>query len=587
MRLHLRPVCFFFLNLSILTTDVTAWWQLSVQFLIEPDARAQQIRGRPHLREITDIKRCQYQPSSRGINPHPIDVEAIVVFNSPFNTPEVQVLMFYKTGPCNIEPYIVVKLNDLPNGLQAISFRALGIRERPASYKGFRYTDPEVQPYLTELRGGQNGVWYLNNPTGEFVWLDVVDIVPSTAVDAAVAAAEYHDAGLMSGAMLRGYSVYRDQIDEQPQRVPISDPFIGDQREEDQFELMATGFQSALAANQQTAWREKYNRLNNIAGYIFNSWAQLTAGGTGLYMGDTGIDGGHNIQPNVIDPEEQGSEESEERLYKEESKLEQDPDLASDGVLYPQIVVNADNSDTLKREDDLVDYQNAEAQALYPAQVQIKEEIIVNDEGGPEQEANAVREVKVETYKIEKEEYTDEYDPYEDEYEEVDENQDLYEDEADASPIISPGIVDRFFNTELNQLSDWQVPLNFDGDQIAAEIEQEMENGKKASPIRGIDANLLVNAVMDEIEPGRRIRGGRRARRRPAPTIAPPPVDDNKSVAAYDFGESALADLNSPSVGGPYESPAGNNKERVDDLGEGLDTGSDYEPAVGKNRKVT
>ncbi|KAK6349595.1 hypothetical protein TWF696_005879 [Orbilia brochopaga] len=585
---YLRPVIFF----SLVTT-VIAWWQISVNSLL-PNIQNSQIKGRPYQREITELRKCYTQPLTRGAGARPIEVEGVIVFNSPPNAPQVQVLMFYQTGPCDLEPYIVVKLNDLPLGLQTISFKSLGIRERPTGFRGYRYTDPEVQPYLAELRGGQNGVWYLNNPSGKYVWLNVVDQAPSTAIDAAVRAGEYHDATVMTSAMLRGYRVYREQIAQQPPRAPISDPFFGDRREGDTFEIMAADFQRALVANQPLAWRQKYNRLNAIATFIFNNWAQVTAGVQGL---DTGAPMSvPQIQPQVQEVEEELEESDDERLYKQEPKQELGLKSESDGAISSEIDAEVD------------DYVKGESEGFYPGG-ETKEEIRLSDEDEVEEEGNIVPGVKKEEYKVEQE-YTDEGEgPYEDEYEEINEYQDEYDVEDDASPTFPPDIVDQFFNTDLNQYTYWTEPPGFDADQVIAEIEELTRLGKAPLPYLDPNANTLVEEVLENVVPRQRLsaadRRARRRTRKPTTRTARPQADENESVAPYDFGEpvnfvielgpsveEAVSEgLASPSieeslsVGEGLGTPARAVSERTDSSGDGLDADS-YEPVVGKNLKI-
>ncbi|KAF3915574.1 hypothetical protein ABW21_db0205957 [Orbilia brochopaga] len=570
---YLQPVCCIFSFLSF-ATNVAAWWQVSVNSLLT-NPRSTQFKGRPHLREITALGRCYSQPLNRGSNALPIEVEAVVVFTSPFNDPQPQVLAFYPRAGCIGEPNLVVKLNDLQQGLQAINLRALGVRERPAAFRGFRYTDPEVAPYMTELRGGQNGVWYLNNPVGKFVWLDVVDLLPSTAVEAAVQAGQYHDATIMTSGMLRGYSVYRDQLTLAPPRGPISDPFFGDRRESARFEYMAEDFQRALAANQPGVWLQKYNQLNNIAGYIYNNWAQLTAGGRGIYMGNTGPGGIYQVQP-IIEQEEI-EESDDERLYKAEPKQEQEEesDLES-----PQIQVDVDDYFKLEGED--LDLESQEP----------KEDVFVDDEAVVEQEEDDGTVIQY----LKKEEYKAEPDDNSVSYENASEGQiydpqDEYEAEEGESPVIDPNIVNTFFNTDLNDYTSWTAPPGFNADDIIAEIDQLTRLGR--GPLPGLDQNAdaLVEQVLENVVPI--MRPGRRRRPAAARQVAPPRIDDNESLPSYDFADAVdvgpespeSARLgSSPSVG-DYAGAVTTITETVDDAGEGLDP-SDYEPAVGKTRKT-
>ncbi|EWC45617.1 hypothetical protein DRE_05178 [Drechslerella stenobrocha 248] len=265
-------------------THVTAWWQLSIRNYDALGSQKRQTSARSGLNEILNPATCHESRGGSRDKGQIHDTEAILVFNSPLNRPQAQVIAFYQNNKCNADPFIVVKLSDLGHGLQVINFQALHMRVRPLAFRGVSYDDAQIEPWLSQFQDSENGVWWLHNPLGKYIWVDVVDILRTDNTGLLEELADYHDATAITRSMLQDYAVYRNAAAQLPPRVPVCDPFIGDSRDMDTFRHMSTEFRGALAAQQPLQWRRIYQVRDQMAGHIFDNWVTET-GGQGLVAG--------------------------------------------------------------------------------------------------------------------------------------------------------------------------------------------------------------------------------------------------------------------------------------------------------------
>ncbi|KAK6537284.1 hypothetical protein TWF694_011477 [Orbilia ellipsospora] len=204
-----------------------AWWQIAIQS-VPPEKQKAQFRPRYKLVEETTLNKCRRIPLSG--DRHVVQIESMLFWNSHHNTPKADYLAFYNILSCSGAPVMMIKLNDLSESLQSITFSDLGLMRHPniSATMGFPASDPDIRRYERELEGGESGLWVLKNPEGKYIWLDVVEVL-NPQNTSAVSPGKCHDASTMTGAMLRDFRDFL--VTKPPRRIPpIVDPVLGDKR---------------------------------------------------------------------------------------------------------------------------------------------------------------------------------------------------------------------------------------------------------------------------------------------------------------------------------------------------------------------